>query len=634
MKKRTRLIWLIIALLVAAIVSWFKLLPAFNIKDGRFLGWVVSVTAGIVLIMISTAGNWWFGSYNTFFESVEAVWKSKNKVLRRFFRVEVGLLGIFGVLSLYKIILPYTGSFWACLSGATILIVGVPLVAYLRKRHRKRMRRRTTMDGESQNPKSKKGKIFGYIVAILITLIAASFIGYICGAQVFRAKEYYNLLRMNAEEGTIDDIPSSLDSIAIMDTESAKALGDTEIGSISAKSQFEVSDNYVQLNVNGKPLKVAPLRYADFIKWMMNYNSGIPGYIEVDPAVDNGNSEYIPFDEKEGGMIYDNSAALWQNIELRLRLAHPTMMFLTPHLECDDEGGKWLIAPVYDYKIGLFGGQDMVGAIIVNPFKDKWSENYYRLDEIPDWVDYVFDGNLLCDQYNFYGKYAKGFLNGNFGQVGCTKVTEDDGAGIDYGYLTTGADISIYTGIKSMTASSSDHGFLLANERTGEATYIEYASVDEFSAMTSAAQDASEKQYTPCFPSLTRQQVNNREYVVYFGALKDARGFIKRYYVVDATQGSIASVGDSRKKALENFANKVGGFPTMESEEEIDLSSYHKIKVTIDRIVFTSDGVVYLVTDDYKRYYTSKFRADYVLLKEGGDYVILTDDVHFYYEAK
>ena len=78
MKKRTRLIWLIIALLVAAIVSWFKLLPAFNIKDGRFLGWVVSVTAGIVLIMISTAGNWWFGSYNTFFESVEAVCKSKN----------------------------------------------------------------------------------------------------------------------------------------------------------------------------------------------------------------------------------------------------------------------------------------------------------------------------------------------------------------------------------------------------------------------------------------------------------------------------------------------------------------------------------------------------------------------------
>ena len=161
MKKRTRLIWLIIALLVAAIVSWFKLLPAFNIKDGRFLGWVVSVTAGIVLIMISTAGNWWFGSYNTFFESVEAVWKSKNKVLRRFFRVEVGLLGIFGVLSLYKIILPYTGSFWACLSGATILIVGVPLVAYLRKRHRKRMRRRTTMDGEPQNQKSKKRNLRG-----------------------------------------------------------------------------------------------------------------------------------------------------------------------------------------------------------------------------------------------------------------------------------------------------------------------------------------------------------------------------------------------------------------------------------------------------------------------------------------
>ncbi len=631
MEKKTRRIWLSVLLSVIAIALWFGLLPAFNIKDSRFLGWMVFVTLGAFLVMISTDGEWWFYGYKSLPESIVAVWKSKKKTLRRFFKADVCLLGIFGVLSLYKLILPYTGSFWVCLAFVVMVIVGVRWGAYRWRVSQIRKTWRAARDKELEIPKLKKRRLIGYIVIILA---AASFVGYICGAQTFRSKDYYNLLRMNAEEGTIDDIPSSLDSIAIMDTESAKALGDTEIGSVSVKSQFEVSDNYVQLNVNGKPLKVAPLKYADFVKWLMNFDKGIPGYVEVDPAVDNGNSEYIPFNEKEGGMIYDSSAALWQNVEFRLRLAHPTMMFLEPHLECDDEGGKWLIAPVYDYKIGLFGGKDMVGAIIANPFKGKWSENYYRLDEIPDWVDYVFDGNLLCDQYDFYGKYAKGFLNGNFGQVGCTKITEDNGAGVDYGYLTTGTDISIYTGVKSMTASSSDHGFLLANERTGEATYIEYASVDEFSAMASAAQDASEKQYTPCFPSLTRQLVNNRDYVVYFGALKDARGFIKRYYVVDATQGSIASVGDSRKKALENFANKVGGFPTMESEEEIDLSSYHKIKVTIDRIVFTSDGVVYLVTDDYKRYYTSKFRADYVLLKEGDDYVILTDDVHFYYEKK
>ena len=49
-----------------------------------------------------------------------------------------------------------------------------------------------------------------------------------------------------------------------MDTASARMLGDREIGSLSnVVSQFNVSDNYTQIDYNGKPIKVAPLIMPD-----------------------------------------------------------------------------------------------------------------------------------------------------------------------------------------------------------------------------------------------------------------------------------------------------------------------------------------------------------------------------------
>lgn len=56
-----------------------------------------------------------------------------------------------------------------------------------------------------------------------------------------------------------------------MDTASARMLGDREIGSLSnVVSQFNVSDDYTQIDYNGKPAKVAALDYAGFFKWIGN----------------------------------------------------------------------------------------------------------------------------------------------------------------------------------------------------------------------------------------------------------------------------------------------------------------------------------------------------------------------------
>ena len=49
----------------------------------------------------------------------------------------------------------------------------------------------------------------------------------------------------------------------------------------------------------------------------------------------------------------------------------------------------------------------------------------YSMSEIPEWVDYVYSGDEICDLYNSYGSLQKGFINSVIGQKGCTMTTDD-----------------------------------------------------------------------------------------------------------------------------------------------------------------------------------------------------------------
>ena len=40
-------------------------------------------------------------------------------------------------------------------------------------------------------------------------------------------------------------------------------------------SQFNVSDDYVQINYKGRPVRVAALEYGDFFKWVLNTKDGL-----------------------------------------------------------------------------------------------------------------------------------------------------------------------------------------------------------------------------------------------------------------------------------------------------------------------------------------------------------------------
>ena len=83
------------------------------------------------------------------------------------------------------------------------------------------------------------------------------------------------------------------------------------------------------------------------------------------------------------GIKYSYSEPLNRNILRHLRFQFPTFMFSAPRFEIDDEGHPWWIAPRVVKRIGLFGGTDIQGAVLVDAVTGACT--YY--DEVPTWVD-------------------------------------------------------------------------------------------------------------------------------------------------------------------------------------------------------------------------------------------------------
>ena len=312
-----------------------------------------------------------------------------------------------------------------------------------------------------RNSFSVKGIFLPIIMTVVIILLA------VIGSTVFNAESYSKILPV-ADADFSKDLSESVgtDSIALMDTASAQMLGDREIGALSdVVSQFNVSYDYTQIDYNGKPIKVSALEYAGFFKWINNKSNGVKGYVTVDPV-----SMSASF-EKSEGMKYVPSAFFSEDAYRYIWSKYPTLILENLHFEIDEEGKPYYVVSVIDKKIGLFGGRTVSGCIVLDPVSGETVK--YNVSDIPKWVDVVFSGDLICEQYNWHGMFQNGYINSMFAKKGCKQVTTyyssdeeetDESPVSDYGYVAKDGDIWIYTGVTSVNGDSSNIGFLLANE--------------------------------------------------------------------------------------------------------------------------------------------------------------------------
>ncbi len=458
------------------------------------------------------------------------------------------------------------------------------------------------------------------VFLIPIGLIALTGILSIAGSEMFNAKAYANILPIQTSDFATDLSESvSTDTIALMDTASARMLGDREIGSLThVVSQYDVANDYTQIDYQGKPLKVAPLEYAGFFKWMNNKQEGATGYVTVDPV-----SMSASFNKCQG-MKYIPSAYFGQDAKRHMWTQFPTLMLENLHFEINEEGKPYYVASVIKKSIFLFGGKTVSGCVVMDPITGKCTR--YDLKDVPQWVDVVFDGNLICDQYNWHGLYQNGWFNSLFAKKGCKQVTTystvdedgDEAETADFGYVAKDGDIWIYTGITSVNGDSSNIGFLLSNERTGESRFYPIAGADEKSAMHAAEGEVQEKRYQASFPSL----INVGGEPTYIMVLKDSGGLVKQYAAVNVEQYNLVATDNTLEGCL--AAYKALFDQEEEPTPDVEPTTATITIAAIEHVVIDGNTYIYL-TDAEGNLYRAK-AADFeqmIFLKEG-DTVKLT----------
>ncbi len=460
--------------------------------------------------------------------------------------------------------------------------------------------------------------ILPYILPIALTAVCV--IAGVGGSTLFNATSYSEILKV-ADSDFSADLSESVetDSIALMDTASARMLGDREIGALSdVVSQFDVSNDYIQIDYNGKPVKVSALEYADFFKWLNNKDTGVKGYVTVDPV-----SMSASF-EKSEGMKYIPSAHLTENAKRHIWLKHPTLMIENLHFEIDESGRPFYVASIVEKTISLFGGKTVSGCVVLDPVSGETV--IYNAADIPRWIDVVFYGDLICEQYNWHGMYQNGFMNSLFTKDGCKQVTtyssEDDSSDekpvSDYGYVAKDGDIWIYTGVTSVNGDSSNIGFLLANERTGESRYYAVAGADEKSAMTAAEGEVQEKGYQASFPSLINVEGNP----TYIMVLKDSGGLVKLYAAVNVEQYNIVTTAATQAECISKYKAMLGI-----SEIQTPADDVKNVTVKIASVKYIDiDGntYIYLIDTENNIFKAKAAEHENMLLLEAGDTVELS----------
>lgn len=416
----------------------------------------------------------------------------------------------------------------------------------------------------------KHAGLFNRLIAVPVAVIVAFVVGSLMGAPFIpgNAERYATVL--NTTDGNFAEDIEEVDyaDVPVIDRASAQLLGSRAMGSIPEYvSQFEISDAYSQINYQGRPVRVSPLTYADLFKWLSNRSTGIPAYVLVDMVTQE--SEVVRLEEP---ILYSESEPLGRNIDRYVQLKYPTYMFDQKSFELDEDGTPWWVFPVQRRTIGLFEGTTIQRVVLVNACTGETAD--YAIEDCPTWVDRAYPSDLIIEQYNWSGAYKNGWLNSWLGQQGVVRTTRGTDGELGYNYLAQGDDIYLYTGVSSVTADSSNVGFILVNQRTGESHYYPVAGATEDSAMASAEGQVQNLKYQATYPLL----LNVAGQPTYFMALKDNAGLVKMYAMINVEHYQSVATGSTVAATQESYVKMLASSGALSEEEAAQSGS--EVEVT------------------------------------------------------
>ena len=452
------------------------------------------------------------------------------------------------------------------------------------------------------NKKVQKNRFPYLILGSISIIVGLIIIINIINSPLFNAKSYYNRINVTDSNFNEDVAPVDFNNLPLLDKNSSIKLGDKVMGQMTdLVSQFEVSNNYTQINYNDDIIRVTPLEYSGLIKYFTNRSKGVAGYITVDSVT--GESNLVRL---ENGMKYMPSSFFFENLYRKLRISYPFTIFGEVNFEIDDEGNPYWIAETLKYSgVGL--RKEVTGVVILNPI-DGTSKKY-QVEDVPTWVDHVYSANLIIEQLDNWGKYKNGFLNSIFGQKDVVRTTDG------YNYLAMNDDVYLYTGITSVSSDGSNIGFVLVNMRTKETKFYDVAGAEETAAMASAEGQVQQMNYISTFPLL----INLDNKPAYLMSLKDNAGLVKMYAFVDYTDYQRVVVTDASEGIIQAAQNYLGGSITVGEEMSATI-----IIDNITTAVLDGTTYYYLKADDDVYRASLKINQTILPFLNSGDEVKIT----------
>lgn len=475
-------------------------------------------------------------------------------------------------------------------------------------------------------PYAKKSSLVPkIIIGVLVAVVA---IGMLVSSVFFRASSYAEIIDVQTGDFSKEVAEADFANVPVIDETTTAVMADralSDLSELGLVSQFTVQPNYYQINYKDTPVRVASLQYSNIIKWLTNAKNGLPAYVIVDAI-----TQKATLVEVEGGIKYSTADHFGDNVIRHVRFQYPTYLLDTPTFEIDEEGHPYWIFAKLDMTIGLFGGKDVTGAIIVDAVTGECQE--YSIEDVRSkaelqWIDRVYSAQLLNEQYNFYGRYQEGFWNSILSQKNTYSTTED------YSYLAMNDDVYMYTGVTSLTNDESITGFILINQRTKDAKYYVISGAKEASAQSSAEGLVQQYDYKASFPLL----LNIDGEPTYFMSLKDASSLVKGYAMINVGQYSIGATGTTLTACIDSYVKELAKNNikvTVDTDEIVDNPTDSEIdeKITatgtvteIRTAVIDGNSVYYIKLDSSDSYYSVKAAdAENVVLVNKGDSITVT----------
>lgn len=418
-------------------------------------------------------------------------------------------------------------------------------------------------------------KAFKIIGSTLIVVCILFLIGKLISGIPFNSNKAQQVAHVTVTEESISEAfpdltAEGIDTLPLVDLDTAKILGDKKIAQLDHASWYDVDEEYNLIKYQDKYYRLSVIDYGGLFKYVRARNFGTPGYVLVDVTPKNGivtqEAKLIKLDTA----IEYTPGAFWQHDLMRhLRFQYPNHIFdKRSFLEIDEDGIPYWITGVKKPTAGLFGVMKVESFIVTNAQTGKSQE--YTIDELPEWIDHAYSLNYLMRTAYWHYAYKDGFLNNCFSKTNVWRTSyeyrdsksndEESTAGEFanfYGYssmINKDGQILFYTGLTAANNADSNIGWLTIDTSTGEMVQYNVIGAEESSAQAAVEQLVQDLKYEATFP-LPANIIGQPSYIM---CLKGKAGLCQGYAICNVENYSIAVQADTLDKAIALYLSKLG----------------------------------------------------------------------------